>query len=123
MPVKHKHSCRAIIVHCIDFRLTQFLNKWVETAVSGGFDRLAIAGGVKNLPFVLDQIKLSKSLHGIKEVYLINHEECGAYGEAGTFEKHRADLIKSKKITLEKYPDLTVFLLFLNLDGSFNWVY
>lgn len=107
----------------MDFRLTQFLNKWVESTLIEGFDRLAIAGGVKNLPFVLDQIKLSKKLHGIKEVYLINHEDCGAYGKEGTFEKHRFDLSKTKKIIQEKYPDLTVFLLFLNLDGSFTWVY
>lgn len=117
------HTCRAIVVHCMDFRLTQFLNKWVESSLSEGFDRLAIAGGVKNLPFVLDQIKLSKKLHGIKEVYLINHEDCGAYGQSGNYEKHRSDLNKAKKIINGKYPDLAVFLLFLKLDGSFTWVY
>lgn len=107
----------------MDFRLSEFLNKWIGETIKEGFDRLALAGGVKNLPFVLDQVRLSKKLHGIREVYLINHEDCGGYGEAGTFVRHSEDLKLAKNIIEEKYPGLKVFTLFLKLDGTYIWVY
>ena len=80
---------------------------------------MAVAGGVKNLAFILDQIELSVKLHGICEVYLINHEDCGAYGAEGTFEKHKKDLLFAKRIIGEKYPKLKIFPLYLKLDGEF----
>lgn len=26
------HTCEAVVVHCMDFRLQQFLNNWLRTA-------------------------------------------------------------------------------------------
>ena len=87
--------------------------------LKSGFDRLALAGGVKNLPFVLDQVELSLKLHHIDEVYLINHEDCGAYGAEGTFAKHKNDLTFAKKIIKQKFPKLKIVPLYLKLNGSF----
>ena len=112
------HNCRAIVVGCMDFRLRSGIRKWTAK-LEGGFDRLAIAGGVKNLPFVLDQVELSYKLHHITEVYLINHEDCGAYGEEGTFEKHTKDLSFAKKIIGQKFPKLKIMTLFQKLNGEF----
>lgn len=90
--VSNKHICQAIVVSCMDFRLRSHLRKWTAANINGGFDRVAIAGGVRNLPFLVDQIELSYKLHQIGEAYLINHEDCGAYGAEGTFEKNKEDL-------------------------------
>lgn len=113
------HSCQAIVVSCMDFRLRKNLRKWTTSTLKGGFDRLALAGGVKNLPFVLDQVELSYKLHHINEVYLINHEDCGAYGAEGTFAKHKRDLKFAKRIIHQKLPKLKIILLFLKLNGKF----
>lgn len=114
------HSCRAIVVSCMDFRLRKHLREWtIKVLDQEGFDRLALAGGVKNLPFVLEQIALSVKLHHIDEVYLINHEDCGAYGEEGTFAKHKKDLLFAKKIIRQKFPKLKIVLYYLKLDGEF----
>src|SRR3989338_6428391 len=115
-----KHSCQAIVVSCMDFRLRKHLREWtLKMLDQEGFDRLALAGGVKNLPFVLEQIALSVKLHHIDEVYLINHEDCGAYGKEGTFAQHKKDLKFAKKIIRQKFPKLKITLYYLKLDGEF----
>lgn len=112
------HSCQAIIVSCIDFRLQKYIEKWTGENISGGYDKLSIAGAVKDMTYVLKQLEISIRLHHIKEVYLINHEDCGAYGAQGSFEKHQNDLTEAKKAISAKFPDLKIFLLYLKLDGE-----
>lgn len=113
------HYCRAAVITCIDFRLRMFINQWTFRNIKGGFDQISIAGGVKNLPFILDQIDISYRLHLICDIYLVNHEDCGAYGAAGTFNQHTKDLKVSKKQISHKYPKLKITLLYLKLNGEF----
>lgn len=114
------HSCRTIVVACMDFRLRKYLREWaIENLDEECFDRVEFAGGVKNLPFVLEQVELSYKLHHICEAYLINHEDCGAYGAEGTFAKHKKDLKFAKKIIRQKLPKLEIFLYYLKLNGEF----
>lgn len=119
----HAHSCRAIVVTCMDFRLQEMIYKWTKSNFTNGFDRVAVAGGVRNLAFVLEQIETSFKLHHICQVYLINHEDCGAYGEAGNFEKHRKDLLFAKKIIMQKFPSFEIISFYLKLNGEFVRVY
>lgn len=112
------HTCQAIVVSCMDFRLRKYLRNWSKK-ITGGFDRLALAGGVKNLPFVVEQIELSVKLHQISEVYLINHEDCGGYGSEGNFARHKKDLLFAKRILHHKFPKLKIVPLYLKLDGEF----
>lgn len=111
----------ALVVTCIDFRIQEYINNWISQNFNPKtFDRVALAGGVKNLDTILGQIDIAVELHHIKKVVLINHEDCGAYGDASTPERHAADL-KNAKITIkEKYPDLDVVTYYLNLDGTFE---
>ncbi len=67
----------------------------------------------------MEQGGLSVKLHGICEAYLINHEDCGAYGPEGTFEKHKEDLLLAKDILNQKFTKLKVVPLFLKLNGEF----
>lgn len=113
------HSCQAIVVSCMDFRLRKYLNGWTDKNIIGGFDLVTIAGGVKNCSFILEQIGISVRLHRIKEAYLINHEDCGAYGKTGTYKKHQKDLLLAKKMIAKKFPKLQVSLFYLKLDGEF----
>jgi len=113
------HTCQSVVISCMDFRLRKNLRQWTTSTLTGGFDRVAIAGGVKNLPFILDQVELSHKLHKIADVYLINHEDCGAYGAEGTFLKHKKDLLFAKRIIKEKFPKLNIIPLYLKLNGEF----
>lgn len=113
------HHCEAVIVNCIDFRFQEYINNWIgENFAPKTFDRVAIAGGVFDLEYVLKQVEISKRLHYIKKVVLINHEDCGAYGETGTPEKHAEDLRNAASSVKQQFPDLAVETYYLHLDGT-----
>lgn len=115
------HNCDALIATCIDFRFQEYINFWIsENFAPKTYDRVAIAGGVFDLEYILKQISISKRLHQIKKVVLINHEDCGAYEEAGTLEKHADDLKKAAVKIREQFPDLEVNTYYLHLDGTFE---
>lgn len=117
------HGCETIIVTCIDFRFQQYLDNWIkENFTPKSFDRVAIAGGVFDLEYVLKQIEISHRLHHIKSVLLINHEDCGAYGEEGTHERHIQDLEAAKSRIAALYDNLNVKTFYLHLDGTFETV-
>lgn len=117
------HKAEAIIITCIDFRLQEAINNWIsQNFAPETFDRVALAGGVKNLDLILTQIEIAHRLHHIKKVVLINHEDCGAYSEEGTQEKHAQDLQNAKSKILSQFPDLAVETYYLKLNGSFKLV-
>lgn len=115
------HTCDAAVITCIDFRFQDFINSWIsENLPEKSHDRVAFAGGVKNLETILGQVEISKRLHDIKKVVLINHEDCGAYGESGTPEKHAEDLKAAADAITEKIPGIEVETYYLHLDGTFE---
>lgn len=115
------HSCQAIVVTCMDFRLQEYINNWLgQRFAPNTFDRVAFAGGVKNLDAILSQIEIARRLHHIKKAVLINHQDCGVYGDAGTPEKHAEDLKAASEKIKEIYPDLEIELYYLHLDGTFE---
>jgi len=115
------HTCRALVATCIDFRFQKAINRWIkEKWVEGDHDRVSLAGGVKNLEYLLKQIEISRCLHDIKEVILINHEDCGAYGDGQTKDTHRNDLRLAEEKILRLYPELKVALYYLTLDFKFE---
>lgn len=115
------HKAESIIVTCIDFRLQEAINNWIaQNFAPKTFDRVSLAGGVKNLDQILTQIEIAKRLHHIKKVVLINHEDCGAYGEEGAEEKHAQDLRDAKSKIKEQFPDLEVETYYLKLEGTFQ---
>ncbi len=112
------HNAKALVLHCMDFRLVDGMNLWFDDqGLTNQYDRVVVAGAVKNLvdptqptdiEFIERQIDISKRLHEISEVWLINHRDCGAYGkifatpEAET-ERHHADLAKAKAMIEAKF--------------------
>lgn len=118
-----KHSCDAAIVTCIDFRFQPYINDWIsENFQPRTYDRIAFTGGVFNLETILGQINTSHRLHHIKKVVLINHEDCGAYGEGGTDERHAKDLKNAVLKIGEHFPEMEVNSYYLHLDGTFEKV-
>ena len=123
MSLVFQRPCRAVVLTCIDFRVQRFIDAWIrENLGEQNHDRVALAGGVRDLGTVLGQIDVCKRLHDVKEVVLMNHEDCGAYGEAGTPGKHIEDLKAAKEAVLQKYPEIDVALFYIHLNGTFDSV-
>jgi len=122
-----EHGCETCIVTCIDYRLQEYINNWIaQNFEPGSFDRVALAGGVKNLEVILDQAKTSSRLHNIRRAILINHEDCGAYGaenipdQETELKRHTEDLKSMAERIKSELPDLNVESYFLRLDGTFE---
>lgn len=121
--MEHK-TADAIIVSCIDFRFQKFIRNFIDSEFANKtYDYVGFAGGTKNLETVLEQIDIAVQLHNIKQVILIHHEDCGAYGLESTPERHRKDLLQAKETILSKYPNLIVDLYYLRLTGDFEDVH
>lgn len=117
----NNHVAESLVVTCIDFRFQDYINSWISQNLKPKtYDRVAIAGSVKNLDTILGQIDIAVRLHHINKVILINHEDCGAYREEGTQAKHTQDLINAKGRINENYPQLNVESYYLHLDGDFE---
>ena len=60
------HQAETLIATCIDFRLQEAINNWIsQNFTHKSFDRVALAGGVKNLEVILNQIDIAYRLHHI----------------------------------------------------------
>ena len=116
-----EHVTDAIVVHCIDFRFQKYLDPWLQERFGhDNYDRVSLAGGVFDFYTILKQVEISDRLHKIKEVILINHEDCGAYGAAGTYERHKSDLEEAARKIEVLFPSLDVETYYLHLDGRFE---
>lgn len=121
------HKCDLLVISCIDFRFQEHLRSFLEKDYKGNYDLVCVAGSAKNFvsgseadkETVLKQVKISKELHHIKKVFLINHQNCGAYGEAfvsGSLqekETHVKNLITAKEEINKVFPDLEIYLYFI----------
>lgn len=132
------HIARALVLVCMDFRFQKaFRDFLVEQGLNDQYDLISVAGAAKVLasptdPFEKEnfekQLSLSANLHQISEVFLINHQDCGAYGPElakdpkKEREIHETDLKKARQIILQKYPQLKVHLYFCTLDKKFEKV-
>lgn len=120
----NKHNCENIIFHCIDFRLIDKTNDFIEnTYGKDNYDIVSVAGSSKNISdndeaiknYLLKQIEISHNLHHSNRVVLIHHSDCGAYKASYKFEseedekkKQLEDMDKTEKIIKEKFSDMTV---------------
>ena|SRR3989339_232360 len=115
------HTCDAFVVTCIDFRFQKYIKDWLgKNFQNKTYDYVGFAGSTKNLETIMGQLDISVRLHQVKEVVLIHHEECGAYGAESTHDRHAIDLKKAKEQIISKYPNLQIFLYYLHLDGEFE---
>jgi len=130
-----EHQCKACLVYCMDFRLHDSLaNFFAEQELIGaGADIIRVAGAIKSLAqpkesrdrdFLLEMLNVSYDLHGVRQFYLINHEDCGAYGleDVPDCEEelaiHRDDLRSASTLVKSRFPDVEVFAYFMWMNGK-----
>lgn len=134
------HSCSTMILHCMDFRLGSAIRDELDRrGILNDCDIVSIAGAGKCLvsdepkswhDCSLEMVDLSKKLHGIQKLIIMNHTDCGAYGGRGAFEsaeaetsKHKEDLAKAAEVIKKRQPDLEVeqVLAHIALDDSISF--
>ncbi len=128
-------ECSACLLFCTDFRLSGQLEDFIRRhgLAEDGVDVIRVFGAVRSLvrpaetrdrEFLLEQLEFSHKLHKIREIHLINHEDCGAYGEEDfpahreEYQRQREDLLKARDIVLERLPWVEVSPWYLRLDGQ-----
>jgi carbonic anhydrase len=131
---RERYKCDAAIVWCFDNRFEVLLRKLVKRLGIEYYDPIRIAGGTKCLAspddesdrrFVLNQIRISMRLHETRNVILMLHSDCGAYGGLAAFgddaekeaEHHRQELQQAASYLLSQIPDLTVTPYFVDFGG------
>lgn len=121
------HRAHSILITCMDFRFVERIHQFFgqEQRLAGLYDHVSLAGSAKSLvwpnvasnkEFVLRHIELAQKLHHIAEVILVNHQNCGAYGDQDSQVQHETDLRKSRQIILKTFPELKVRLFYATLE-------
>jgi hypothetical protein len=91
------HGADALVLTCIDFRFPHLIVDYMDSVTPTGkskltYDHVILAGaslGVFSGAFpqwattFWDHLAVSIKLHQIKQVYLIDHRDCGGYREFG----------------------------------------
>jgi hypothetical protein len=132
------HKAKALVLSCIDFRFVESERYFLSRQHMGNqYDWTALAGAALALtgfPHMAesetfwDQLALSRQLHQIEKVIILDHQDCGAY--ASKIDPNLSqDPIREQQVhadylnraywnILKRYPDLTVELYFVTLTAE-----
>jgi len=117
----------------MDFRLEHAIHDYLTSHdICGDADIISIAGATKGVndpadSSVENQIALSKQLHDIQDLILINHTDCGGYGGRAAFpskeeeyKHHQSELMSAKQTLAVRYPNLNIITLIADIDEEGN---
>lgn len=132
-----EQQCNACLVTCADYRLHRrpdgrnLIGQFVAN-LDSDCDVLTRAGGVQDLVrpgaendrSLLRDLRLAVERHGVRTIYLINHENCGAY--AGTtfnsreeeLAHHWKDLADASRTVQRALPHVKIVTLLAELTDS-----
>ncbi|MCX6808901.1 MAG: hypothetical protein NTW50_04560 [Candidatus Berkelbacteria bacterium] len=128
--LKELHHWDVMVLSCIDGRFVKRVVDWVATQQNDVFDyrtevgcsKAIIDSGIDRERF-FSAVDVAKRLHSIKEIWLVDHIDCGAYGGSkeqtsaeSEREFHRNKLIEAQKIVSLKYPELNVKMIYASWD-------
>jgi carbonic anhydrase len=120
------HTTDVLVIMCMDFRLHRHdppqLADFLHSLGLHTWDLRTQQGGVKDLlPTVvgaqkdslLAAVRISRDLHGVQTILLMNHTDCGAYGGAKAFtnaaeerEAHVHDLCVATEEMARIFPEM-----------------
>ena len=131
------HACSTLLIHCMAFRFIRGLRAWMEgRGFLGDCDVIAVPGVAKVLvdspspgdaDFLTRAIGIAVNLHRVREVILLNHLDCGAYGGSSAFtaldaehDRHSLDLRAAALVIRMRFPHVIVRYAIASLkpDGS-----
>ena len=129
-------TAQALVLSCMDFRFATDTFNFLSESHKDDYNKFSLAGAslgynqdkFKDWGTALDKhIELSKQLHDINEIVVVDHMDCGAYrilydspdmSKEEEYELHRKNLNKFRDLIHKKHPSLKVTMLLANLDGS-----
>ena len=128
------HEAKAIMYSCMDFRLLDdicvFMN---QIGLNNNYDQFILAGA--SLSFVQDRFKhwrkiakehldLAISLHKIREVICVEHEQCGAYKMCypsmrpeDEKRQHVENVVIFERKLLKSHPSLKMHAYYMHING------
>lgn len=133
------HDAEALLLTCIDFRYFGLVaNHVAQNNLVGNYDHVILAGGtlgpLVDFPpepklhwqqFFLEHLLLSKALHNISRVVVLDHRDCGAYKQFGLlpdkptqeqeFNAHKAQAIRLECLIRKFIPALAYSAYLLEL--------
>lgn len=131
------HKSKAIVLNCMDFRLMDDLERFLDSAgYNNNYDDFVLAGsslGYNQNVYpvwkdVFDtHVELAEQLHEIHEIIIIDHMNCGAYKKfygKTTIEPdeeralHKVNMNKMEQVLKSKFPNLKVKKYLMSLDGT-----
>lgn len=137
-PLQASGRADAILLSCMDFRLVDDLAIMMnQMQYRNSYDHVILAGGALGAvhpqfepwhSVFWEHVGLAVKLHGVREIMVINHRDCGgaklALGEevvadpAQELAAHTAVLADFTKVAAQRFPELNVKGFLMNLDGT-----
>lgn len=123
---KDHYTADACIIWCFDDRFSPLFDAFIQKEKFNHVDLVKVAGGAKDLAspeqetqraYIIDQIAKSIKLHNTKQIILMMHSECGAYGGLADENFYKNELIKARKATQDNFPQVTINTHFAAFDG------
>jgi len=106
-----EHKSDTLIVHCCDPRF-QHAYEQAAHQTSAFYDLMSVPGASKAIAensSVIKNIKMLHRLHNFKEVHIMDHVDCGAFGKVNDeIETHSKYLHLAEKKINKALPTLTV---------------
>lgn len=133
------HHCEGAVITCEDFRLHQrkeghnYIADFIES-LGIDCDLITRGGGVRDLvrpkgsgfdESVLRDVAVSDKLHSATKIFLVAHQDCGAYGSfkfnsfEEEFAQHKKDLLAAREILDKEFlgKEIKIFFAWLK-EGS-----
>lgn len=129
MNLINTHHWDVLAVSCIDGRFIKREIEWLSENAGPVFDYRTEVGDSKAIlesredrERFFDVIRTSVKLHSIKEVWIFDHIDCGAYGGSKHFDGdtdkektfHEGKLQEAADIINEEFPELKVRKLYVD---------
>jgi carbonic anhydrase len=117
---KDHYTADACVVWCFDERFTRLLSEFKKKENLNTVDLIKIAGGAKDIAsptresdreYVLDQIHKSIALHHTKQVVLMVHNECGAYGGNTEIDFYVRELELAREVLKKYFQEVNMNIL------------
>ena len=88
----------------------------VGSGLKDNYDLIATPGASLGLEKIADSISTSIRLHEPENIYIFDHEDCGAYGEDNPREAHMRNLKKAKELLIQNYHNKKVLTYISGFD-------
>ena len=130
-PKDYPHNVDNLVITCMDFRFQKAIREQLQEKYQVDIessDRIAYPGASKAIAdgTLIPTIQLSHQLHDIKNVYVIDHTDCGGFGGLAAHENderkeiasHMDSMTRAQEAIRMVLPQLVVTSFVVNLEGE-----